>query len=978
MSTKDSIEQLNSLTPIQREVALKILKDTLEKNKSTTLNEMLETDYDEIPVDIDTFLTDPRYLGKFTNNGKNLTYRKWPEALREWFPNPLAPSPYVEIALTGAIGLGKSTNFDYAATYFLYKLMCLKDPNSYYGQPGATLWFCFFNNTLNSANSAAYAKFQAMLQSSPWFMERGSLSGVKNVEYIPNKNIRFMIGSTLQHTLGINIIFACLHGDTEILTENGFKKIAELENQKFRFVSIDNNGNKVLSEEAFVIETKKINELVKIVLSNNETIKCTKDHRLMLENMKYKEANLLNVNDKLFGGLKINKIEEIQLEKPIPVYDVINCKPYHNFIIKANDSFVVSHNCMDELNFAKGKNISMEQSKIFEMYSIILERISSRFLVNGRSAGMMFLASSKQSQYDFLENYINKKEEENKRKPKDKRTFYKFDYPQWEVHPASKYPSGKTFKIACQNPMLPNKIIEAEEDTPEKIKELEINGYKIINVPIELYDPAKMSLDTFLMNTAGIASTLSSKYLHPSLYVDNEYEHIERPFEKEVLEIGLKDKLRIIDFFNPKALGDSVIHKKLYMHIDTSLTGDRTGISCIAISGYKHQKKYSDTGEEYDMNELVYRQLFTIGIQAPKGDQISFQKTREFIYYLKRQLGWNLQMVSTDGFQSADLRQSLILAGIPTCYISLDKTPDGYETFKIALQEQRAILILHEYQPLLFAEFQNVERNNMSGKIDHTVDGCFTEDTKIRLVDGRILTIKELLLEQQYKDNYVYTFNEEKKIIEPKRIRKVFQTKITKDLVKVTLDNGETITCTPNHRFMLRDGSYEEIQNIKPGTSLMSLEYKDYKVMNIEKINNKIYPVFDLEIEDNHNFALDAGVFVHNSKDLLDSLVGSIYSASKNIKPEEIYSLENYDVLLQANTDETRYSANPINNLFFKPPEETVKTYAEKQNEKMDLEVQTIKKLRAEMTREENMNITDAQLLEMLSNSTLDDDMLIF
>ena len=84
------------------------------------------------------------------------------------------------------------------------------------------------------------------------------------------------------------------------------------------------------------------------------------------------------------------------------------------------------------------------------------------------------------------------------------------------------------------------------------------------------------------------------------------------------------------------------------MHIDTSLTGDRTGISCIAISGYKHQKKYSDTGEEYDMNELVYRQLFTIGIQAPKGDQISFQKTREFIYYLKKQLGWNIQMVSTD------------------------------------------------------------------------------------------------------------------------------------------------------------------------------------------------------------------------------------------------------------------------------------------------------------------------------------------
>ena len=114
------------------------------------------------------------------------------------------------------------------------------------------------------------------------------------------------------------------------------------------------------------------------------------------------------------------------------------------------------------------------------------------------------------------------------------------------------------------------------------------------------------------------------------------------------------------------------------------------------------------------------------------------------------------------------------------------------------------------------------------------------------------------------------------------------------------------------------------------------------------------------------------------SKDLLDSLVGSIYSASKNIKPEEIYSLDNYDVLLQANTEETRYSANPINNLFFKPPEETVKTYAQKQNEKIDLEIQTLKKLRKEMSKEDNMNITDEQLLDMMTNSTLDNDMLLF
>lgn len=79
--------------------------------------------------------------------------------------------------------------------------MCLKNPNKYYGQPASTIWFCFYNNTLGSASSAAYEKFQTMIQSSPWFLERGTLSGKKTIEYIPNKNIRFKIGSTLQHTL---------------------------------------------------------------------------------------------------------------------------------------------------------------------------------------------------------------------------------------------------------------------------------------------------------------------------------------------------------------------------------------------------------------------------------------------------------------------------------------------------------------------------------------------------------------------------------------------------------------------------------------------------------------------------------------------------------------------------------------------------------------------------------------------------------
>ena len=56
---------------------------------------------------------------------------------------------------------------------------------------------------------------------------------------------------------------------------------------------------------------------------------------------------------------------------------------------------------------------------------------------------------------------------------------------------------------------------------------------------------------------------------------------------------------------------------------------------------------------------------------------------------------------------------------------------------------------------------------------------------------------------------------------------KAWRTKQNAELVKVSLDSGETITCTPNHRFMLRDGSYKEAKDLQENDSLMPL-YRKY------------------------------------------------------------------------------------------------------------------------------------------------------
>nr|DAG40948.1 MAG TPA: Intein splicing domain [Caudoviricetes sp.] len=106
--------------------------------------------------------------------------------------------------------------------------------------------------------------------------------------------------------------------------------------------------------------------------------------------------------------------------------------------------------------------------------------------------------------------------------------------------------------------------------------------------------------------------------------------------------------------------------------------------------------------------------------------------------------------------------------------------------------------------------------------------GCFTGDTKISLVDGRELSLVELVDEfNRGKQNYVYSFKEKTKRIEPKLIEKAWCTLRDASLVEITLDNGEKLRCTPNHKFMLRDSTYCEAQNLKTGDSLMPL-YRKY------------------------------------------------------------------------------------------------------------------------------------------------------
>jgi len=108
--------------------------------------------------------------------------------------------------------------------------------------------------------------------------------------------------------------------------------------------------------------------------------------------------------------------------------------------------------------------------------------------------------------------------------------------------------------------------------------------------------------------------------------------------------------------------------------------------------------------------------------------------------------------------------------------------------------------------------------------------GCFSAETKVALADGRNISFKELVKEfEEGKENFCYTIKDNGSL----GIGKIENPRITKKdvkVIKVLLDNDEEIICTPDHKFMLRDGSYKQARDLTRENSLMPLHKRISKI----------------------------------------------------------------------------------------------------------------------------------------------------
>jgi ribonucleotide reductase alpha subunit len=169
-----------------------------------------------------------------------------------------------------------------------------------------------------------------------------------------------------------------------------------------------------------------------------------------------------------------------------------------------------------------------------------------------------------------------------------------------------------------------------------------------------------------------------------------------------------------------------------------------------------------------------------------------------------------------------------------------------------------------------------------SGRINASNPCCFTGDTLVKTSKGD-MTFEELMSTWDLPYAFAWDFETNMPVL--RKIKKVWRSGDSERLVKVTTDRGITVECTPEHRFYLRDGSSVEAQDLKSGMALVgicelprrldgTLGFRNgFTHVNVESVSfvEKCVPVYDMEVEDVHNFTVTSpgnlhGIVVHNSE----------------------------------------------------------------------------------------------------------------
>lgn len=403
-------------------------------------------------------------------------------------------------------------------------------------------------------------------------------------------------------------------------------------------------------------------------------------------------------------------------------------------------------NLTDEVNFGIGNSVEKQKEKQRKMIAQIDARMRSRFLRGTYLPTLNIIISSKDTEQAFLNTYINLK------KQNESKTSLIVDEPQWVVDSRKGSPDDLgAFYVAIGNKFLAHELLppNTDEDLIDRYRE---KGYTMLKVPPGYRETFEDNLDQALMDIAGYSTSSATKYISGIRLNQTKSDKYSNPFTKDKIEVGNdpNDHLQYANFFDLSKVDRNDIARPLFMHLDLSLSGDKTGIAGVWITGKSPVHNGEDTSRE-----LQYKLAFSVSVEAPKGFQVSFSKTRNFIRWL-RDRGFAIKGISADTFQSATLLQELKSDGFKTDIQSVDRVDSQsrtclpYAYLKSAIYERR--IQIYQKCDLLTDELVGLERKG-DGHVDHTPDGINSKDQADAVCGS-------LYLASKFAEEYSYSYGD--------------------------------------------------------------------------------------------------------------------------------------------------------------------------------------------------------------------------
>lgn len=376
---------------------------------------------------------------------------------------------------------------------------------------------------------------------------------------------------------------------------------------------------------------------------------------------------------------------------------------------------------IDEVNFMDSPHNKVVSAGRVEnlgtaenLYGSLSYRVKSRFQTFGRPIGKLFLVSSKRLKTDFTEKQIQSDMD-------DPKVFVR-DHNLWDVK-GKQYLNSKWFHVLVGSDLIRSRIL-GNKETISKVEEE--NGCFVIEVPEEFRKDFEFNVERSLRDLAGIPTEAINPFIgRRDLILDTINPNRKHPFSTYEWVAGthynfLWDVLSAKDAKSKETRPILNPDSPRHVHIDTSLSGDSTGVAMGHIGGWKQVVKKDDNGKEVSEELPVIVIDFALRVNPPKGEEINLGDIRQLVYMLSQEGGFPITLVTTDGYQSADTRQHFIRKGYKSELVSVDRNPGPYLAMKYSIYEQR--MDIYEYEPFL-EEARALEWNEAKRKVDHPENG---------------------------------------------------------------------------------------------------------------------------------------------------------------------------------------------------------------------------------------------------------------